>query len=336
MNPFTYLNPSSWLTERYQGIGASEIAILCHASKIMTPYELWEQKTTKKDIEQSEENKNLMEAGTSQEPLTIYRFLKNRNNPKADQIYIEHLEKKVLVMSDIYLFTEFKYPGNEKLFCHPDLIIKVKNKWLNVEAKFVQHKGYEWNFNDLSENGIPQKHYLQCQFQMMITGIEKTILIANYQGVEFYEFPIEVNKELFPIMEKLSLDFLKLVEKKEPPMPTSRADVLKLFPKKTFKALTLTDELEAQTLIQKDIYDQNKKRMNHLKKANERIKADVMSLMADNNVLQTANGEQIAKYNETPSTKFNKIDFVRDNKKLLNYCKKNKIIIDGTTKSFNF
>ena len=52
-----------------------------------------------------------------------------------------------------------------------------------------------------------------------------------------------------------------------------------------------------------------------------------MALMATNNILQTSAGEQIAKYTEKDSDKYIPISEIRKNKKLHNYCVKNKIIV---------
>ena len=333
MNPYTHLNHATWLQDRFHGIGASEIAILCQIAT-KTPLELWTEKTTHTASEYPPETMELMRAGKEQEPITIHRFLKNMDHVDADDFF--DLYYAGIPGKNILLFTEFHHPKHKFLFCHPDLIIKINNKWINVEIKFVKHRGYEWNFDDLTENGIPQKHYLQCQFQMFCSGIKNTILVANYQGSEFYEFPVKANPQLFPIFEKLCLDFWDLVKKKAPPMAASRADALKLFPVKNQKSSLLTNEIEYQTLIQKDVYNQNKKRMNYLKKRNDRIKADVMCLMADNNVLQTADGQQIAKYSEKESNKFTSIKTIREDKKLFNYCVKNKIIIDCVNSNFSF
>ena len=76
MNAYKILNPKTWIKERYEGIGASEIAILCLKTAYKTPLELYEEKVNKKDAPVSEETQKLFTAGKAQEPVTLYNFLK--------------------------------------------------------------------------------------------------------------------------------------------------------------------------------------------------------------------------------------------------------------------
>jgi predicted phage-related endonuclease len=334
MNPYTYLNPETWRQERHNGIGASDIPILLEKTNFMTSFELWEQKRDKTNREFSEDMQKLIDAGHDQEPITLYKFLQNHNYGDPGKVFDAH--RHGTKFEGFHLFTEFHHPKYPFIFCHPDMIIKLGSKWINVEAKYVKHQGYEWNFDNLTEDGIPEKYYYQVQFQMMVTGIKKTIIIVNYQGSDFYEFEIEAFPECFPAMEKICKDFQKLVENKTPPMPGTFKDSLKLFPDRKGTVLSLTDEIEIQTLIQKDRYSEIKKKISYLKKVQDRIKGDVMSLMGDNNIMQTSDGEQIALYSQKDGDKFCSIKDVRKDTRLYNYCKKNKIIVDCVNSKFIF
>lgn len=332
MNKFTYINQDTWLKYRTSGIGASEIPILCGENSFMTPLELWDIKTEKKEREVSESLQKLFDAGHEQEPITLYRFLKSRDKKLADLVLKKHIEKKRIPKKyKCHLFTKFKY--NDFMFCHPDMI------WndINIEAKYVKYKGEEWNFDDPSENGVPFKYYIQCQYQMLCTGLKKTILCVNYLGSDHYEFEIEANEELHETFKKLCFDFWQLVQKKEPPMPVSRQDVKKLFPNKNFKSLLLPEEIEIDTIMMKDRYQLLKEKISRMKKEQESIKSSVMSLMTEYNILQTSSGEQIAKITESKSEKIKALKKIKEeNEGVYNYLKRKKVIENVETTRFYF
>ena len=270
-------------------------------------------------MEFDENTKKLLQAGKDQEPVTLQRFLKNR---KSDHIF----EK-----------TEFHHPKHHFMFCHPDLIYKEANKWINVEAKFVKHKSDEWNFNDLTENGIPFRYYLQCQYQMMVTGINKTILCCNYLGADHYEFEFKANLKLYKTFEKICFDFWKLVENKEPPMPSSREDVKKLFPNKNFKALTIPEEIADDTIMQKDRFNFLKFRIKEMKKEQDRIGATIKTLMGPHNVLQNSEGEQIASITEWKEEKIKALSKIKDtDPEIYKYLKRKGAIEEISKSRFNF
>lgn len=334
MNTFTYINHDTWLEDRNKGIGASDIPILCNESNFMTPLDLWDQKINNTQKEIDDDLQKLFDAGHDQEPITLYRYLKNQDESLCNH-FIHHYYNKNHIdeRSQFKIFTEFHHPNYNFMFAHPDMI----HNNTNIEVKFVRHKGDEWNFNDLTQDGIPFKYYLQTQFQMMCTGLNKTIILVNYAGVDFYEFEIFANEELFRKFEKICSDFWKLVENKEPPMPSNRADVRKLFPNRNFKALSLTGDMELQTILQKDRYAYLTKRRKQMKKEQEAIKTSVLSLMVNNNVLQTAEGDQIASITEFPVERIMALKKIKsDHVDVYNYLQKNEMINTTETMRLNF
>jgi predicted phage-related endonuclease len=296
MNSFKYINHDTWLKNRHDGIGASDIPILCGASNFMTPYELWEQKTEKKEREVSDNLQKYFDSGHEQEPITLYRFLKSRDNELAEKVLLKHLQKKHLPKKgNCHIFTEFK--KNKFMYAHPDMIFND----CNIEAKFVKHKGSEWDFsykefdnNYGTKEDIPFKYYLQVQYQMMCTGLDESIVVVNYQGLDHYEFLIESDHELFKVFEKICTDFWNLVQTKTPPMPSNREDVKKLFGKCDETSLTLDDEMSIHTILMKHRFKFIKDRIKKYEKEKEKIKNSVLMLMGKNSVIQTPTGEKIA------------------------------------------
>lgn len=337
MNKFTYINHDTWIDERNNGIGASDIPILCGASDFATPLELWEIKTgSKKELEFDDATKKLLQAGKDQEPITLYRFLKNRN-VKQDAAFFEYYHDRQQFNHDHPLFTEFHHPENKFMFCHPDLIYKDGDQYINIEAKYVKHKSDQWNFDDPTENGVPFRYYLQCQYQMMITGLDKTILCCNYLGADHYEFEFCANKKIFKTLEKLCFDFWHLVQTVQPPMPSNRQDVKKLFPNKNFSALTLPQDIAEDTILQKERYQFLKFRIKEMEKQKKKIATTIQALLSEYNVLQTPEGEQIASISEWKEDRIKALSKIKkENPEIYKYLKRKNVINEIVKSRFNF
>ena len=89
MNTFTYINHDTWLEDRNKGIGASDIPILCNESNFMTPLDLWDQKINNTQPEIDDELQKLFDAGHDQEPIALYRYLKNQDESLCNH-FIHH------------------------------------------------------------------------------------------------------------------------------------------------------------------------------------------------------------------------------------------------------
>jgi putative phage-type endonuclease len=335
LNPFTYIHPDTFTDTRNTGIGASEIAVLCGASDYATPYEIWKQKIDNTTPEISDELQELFDAGHYQEPIAMHKFLKTRNELIVDLVRTKHAQKDHFNKAFIaQINTRFNHPQYDFMFCHPDLIYNN----MNIEVKYAAHKSNEWDFDDLTENGIPLKYYLQVQYQMLCTGIDTSYLVLNYLGYKHYEFgPIFENKQIQAKMEKIAYDFWQLVQSKQPPMPVNRSDVMDMFPNKKFLTKTIPSDLEVLTIMQKDRYNVLKSRITKDKKEQDKIKASISALMTDNNVLQTQEGEIIAKISVSENEKIVREALKKiksDHLDVYDLMKKKKLIETKTTERF--
>jgi predicted phage-related endonuclease len=332
MNPFSHINPDTFTQHRNNGIGASEIAVLAGASEFSTPYMIWKQKAHNVSQIVTPELQKLFDAGHQQEPITLFNFLKTRNEDLANEVLIKHIQKKHFPKkSSTQIFTRFNHPKYDFMYCHPDMVYNN----MNIEAKFSQYTK-SFDFNDLTEEGIPLNYYIQIQYQMMCTGIKTSALALNYQGGGYYEYiPINPNYDLMEKMTKIAYDFWQLVERKEPPMPETRNDVKDLFPDKTFLSKTVPEELEMLTVMQKDRYNVLKKNISRMKKEQDKIKTVVSALMTDNNVLTTSQGETIAKITVSEGEKLETLKVIKsDYPKIYDILKKNDLIKEKKTERF--
>jgi predicted phage-related endonuclease len=300
-----YLSPANWLQKRKSFIGSSEVAILCGQSADTTPLDIYYDKRGEKEREISSDLQELLDAGKQQEPITVYNFLKKFDPEIADKVFMKHVTgKKLSAAGNVHLFTEFIH-GN--VIAHPDLLWKD----YNVECKFIKHKGAEWNFhykkngNEFgSEGDFPFKYWIQCQAQMLCTGKKKTILAVNYHGAEFYYYKFKFDKSFGKKISKITSDFWGLVEAGTPCMPDNSFEADQLWPNRTYTSMTLRNETEDEkelfdsTLDMKDRYKYLKKRIKDLGAEVKMIGTSIRSLMSIHTVLQTPDGDQIARISE--------------------------------------
>jgi len=346
-----YLNHKTWLNDRKKYIGASDIPVLCQDNERFsetTPLDLYMEKRGEKEREISEELQNLFDAGHDQENIAIYRFLKKHDHDIAQKTQIKHLQKKNMPKNGhVHIFTEFK---KDCMIAHPDMIWKKKN----IEIKFVRYKSDGWNFYYTKEGkeygtgeDIPFKYWLQCQFQMMLSGTKETILCANVQGSDFYYFRFNAEKTVFPILQKKASDFMNLVKSGTPPMPITRNDNKILFPDKNYKAMTLPvdtpedKEFLLMIQLQKDEYKNIGKRIKNLSERKEKIKSNIMSIMTDYNVLYDNEGSKLASISEYETERVKTLNQVKKEmpekyKRIKSYFEKYGLIKKSNTVRLSF
>jgi predicted phage-related endonuclease len=346
-----YINHDTFIQDRINYIGASDIPILCpelvHNNSI-TPLELYYEKRGEQEREITPELQQLFDAGHEQENITLYNFLKTHDPDLADKARLKHLQKKNLSKKgNIHIFTEFI---DGVMMAHPDLI------WnnTNVEMKFIKHKGDEWNFYYKKvgdkyggADDIPFKYFLQCQFQMMLTGCKETILCANYHGAEHYYFRFKAMKEFFYPLKNKAITFMQRVKEGTPVLPETLSDAKKLWPKKNKKAITLPNDSDEEkefllmVQMQKDRKKTLKKRIKNYEAEIDKMNATVSALLIDNNVLYAPDGTQLAKVSEYsyPKVKslseLKKTDIKKYNR-FMKYVEKNEMLKMVDVSKLNF
>lgn len=158
-----YKNRAAWLADRWRSIGASEIAVICGASNMSTPQELWAQKTKKwrgKDI--------------SAKPEVAY-------GTEAEQ-YLRRLFE--LKFKDSYAMTYHSYRVYHSA-THPYLSCTLDGELYDIET----HEQGVWECKtalinskaaiDEWRSGIPQKYYCQVLQQLYVMNYSFAVLTAE-------------------------------------------------------------------------------------------------------------------------------------------------------------
>ena len=177
----------TWIGNRNQGIGGSEVSALFGCNPYITNVDLWKIKTNK--IEPRTINKNLATYGHERE-LNIVNWFRN-SHPD----FITYYNKHNFI---------FNYYNKHYIIGTYDGIIKDKNKRYILEIKTYQLSKFRKKWGDT----IPQNYYLQVLYYLLISGFEKAYLIVEYYFGNTILEPVE-----YVIERKEHLKELELIEK---------------------------------------------------------------------------------------------------------------------------
>lgn len=202
---------AEWLKIKEGTIGASEIITACGLNPWKSPYELWLEKTKRKDAD--DVNDSMILGKLFEAPLVNFWAIKTRHRP------LKGSHKDILYI----------HPEKPYLSCTPDRFFwysQTREKWLcevkNPDNRRVDEPEQSW--------------IMQLQYQMGITGIHKGLLLWSYpqRGVYFMEQEYDFNQELFDMMVDIADTFWNenVLKDIEPEM-TVGDDVLYKYPIET-------------------------------------------------------------------------------------------------------
>jgi len=240
MNHFKFiLDEESFHKSRHKTIGASDMPILLGLSNFCTPYELWRIKTGKQEAFQGN---NSTTWGHRHEPNILASYIESVSDSQTayefELDYITHKKARkpgYKPATRFFPFTEFQHPDYHFAIAHPDLIDMEEH--LNIEAKSGRRfanirrnemDGFDPDVNN--ENGIPLKYYIQTQWQLLCTGLDKAILRALIDTNEELSYEIKASKKIQEKLIDIGSRFMFCIKKDKSPMPINSDDVKKLFP----------------------------------------------------------------------------------------------------------
>jgi putative phage-type endonuclease len=191
-------------TELSKGIGASESAIVLGISPYCTPFELWLEKTGRREHEDISQKPHVM-MGNLLEPVIAKRY--------------SQITGKKLVRVNAALHHK-KYPH---ILCHLDR--KVVGQRKLVEIKTAHPFSNEWG--DDGSDHVPLQYVAQVQHQFACSGYEEGDLIVYRGTTDQRIYPIERNERVIDNMiEKLNHFWFHHVLDDIAPEVTTRRDVL--------------------------------------------------------------------------------------------------------------
>ncbi len=159
-----------WLEARRKaGIGASESAAVLGLSPWATPLDVYLQKHGLKAVEET----RAMRRGNALEPFIQSEF---------------ELDKG---------FHGYKPESMFKSLQHPFLFANLD--WLSADGKFAAEfkaTDSQKDWGETSSQNVPLHYYIQCQHQLLVTGLDLIYLVALLPYSDLRTYPIEPSPEV--------------------------------------------------------------------------------------------------------------------------------------------
>lgn len=133
-----------------------------------------------------------------------------------------------------------------------------------VEVKAPMFRGDDWTDPDVNPRGVPDVYQVQCQYQMLVTGLPRAIIAADiHPNADLWVYYLDADPETQAILLEAVAAFWKRVEARDPPLDDLRpsdSDRLSRLLRQKSDALAIPTPDEATELLQAAInYDRASK-----------------------------------------------------------------------------
>jgi putative phage-type endonuclease len=216
-----------WLAERRRGIGGSDAAACAGLSRWTTPLEVYENKTSDADRDETPE----MRRGTLLEPVVRQMYADATGHSVAQPAGIIQSEEHPFMLASL------------------DGVVQDSRRLL--ECKTARDKS-EWGEPGSAE--IPIEYLCQCQHYLRVARydvIDVAVLFGN--GFEFAIYEIPADPEFQDLLIEAEIRLWDHVQKRIPPEPINTDDVRRRWPRAKFQSATIAtadDYAVAQALAQ--------------------------------------------------------------------------------------
>lgn len=302
MNKYNFIrNNDDFLKTRLTSIGASDVATIIGVNKYCTPQSLWRIKTGRQSSPEINES---MKWGIRLELPILSNYVESVSDKNTAHLFeFDYMNSKISrgsgdnfykPITSYFPFTEFRFRHAKHFVVHPDLI-DMEHKNL-VEAKSNSHfmlNGNNINSYNQEENIIPLYYYLQCQAQMICTGLKQVILTALIDNREL-RFTVNFNEKLQDKILEAINKFWWHITKDKIVMPSSFKDVQNMFPEIKEKETYLLGE---QSEMATKMFDRKKflkNKISNYKSEIEDINNGLGLFIAGNKYLYNENNEKLA------------------------------------------
>ncbi|MFL9933593.1 YqaJ viral recombinase family protein [Paraburkholderia sp. RL18-103-BIB-C] len=203
------MDREQWLQERRTGIGGSDAAAACGLHPIVSPYELWLDKTASAVLER--EDTERMQMGRALEDAIA-------------AVYAERFGVKLRRHNAIR-----RHPKYDWMLANPDRLIegaKTGVEIKNVDA-LVYRFSQQWGEENTDE--VPEPYLLQCQHYCAVFGFDEWHLGALIGGNTLKRYIVRRDVELEQMLIESEHEFWQTVQKREPPaMDYNRPNAIRL------------------------------------------------------------------------------------------------------------
>lgn len=211
------LTREQWLENRFNGIGASDVATIVGANPWKSAYTLYHEKRRELPVQ---EQTIAMEVGHFLEPYVAGLYEKETG----------------LTLRDPGQFTVYRHDSFPELFCTPDRFAFNGNgaSWMDEfrdgTAKVVELKTTgQFNAKAWREGDPPLDNEVQLQIQMAVLGLECGSLAGLVANREFHWFDRDRNDKLIKlIMPKLKEFWERVQNGDAPPVDGSDSTTMTL------------------------------------------------------------------------------------------------------------
>jgi len=195
--PYTIIGSADddgWLDRRYQGIGASEIAVVLGESQWQSVLELYYKKTGEYEPEDEPENEWMFWGKALED--AIQTELANRAGVRIDASMIQpHLRS-----------TQHRWA-----LATPDA--------MTTAGEPIEAKNISWGYDPQEwAERIPEKYYLQTQQQMLVTGADRCLFGALLWGSRLIWEWVPRDEETIGRIVRAGSAFWSRVERRDPPL----------------------------------------------------------------------------------------------------------------------
>jgi putative phage-type endonuclease len=182
-----------WLKWRKEGIGGSDVSIICGINKYKSALELWMEKRGYKESDEAGESAYW---GNTLEPIIREEFTK-RTNLEVDTISLM-----------------LKHPEYDFMLANVDGIVNDnEGKKCIFEAKTASaYKLEQWK-----DNEIPEEYMLQIQHYMAVLNYERTYIAVLVGGNTFKYKAVDRDEELINMIIEIEKNFWDCVVNDMPP-----------------------------------------------------------------------------------------------------------------------
>jgi putative phage-type endonuclease len=267
--------------QRY-GIGGSDAGTIAGLNKWKSAYELWLEKTGKKE-------------GFSGNSATSWG---NALEEIVAQKYSERTNNKLRKSNNMFVHKKHKWmTGNV------DRLVAGSKKLVEIKTSLGKYRSdVEWG-----EDGsdiIPEIYFLQVQHYLAVTNYQEAdlaALISGSNGAELRIYPIKRDNLIIKRLIDMEYDFWEKVQNDTPPIIKSTSDAGLRWRQDDGRTLISDSEQWSNVMQLKNIKDNIK----ILEKQEEEIKVKLMSFMGDKAFLVDQQGNKLCSWTTQVS---NRID----------------------------
>lgn len=299
----TDLTNEAWLLARKKGIGGSDISALVGLNKYKSPMKLY-----------------LNKIGEDPEDDEIFTVNDQGGFVSGSEAAYWGHKHEQTVADEFYLRTGMKVRRRNAILQHDD------HPWAlaNVDRLIVGKKeglecktASEYLNDQWTDESIPDAYYVQCQWYMAVTGLEKWHIAALIGGNKFRHFPVDRDEELIEILlEKAEKFWKENVQAKNPPAwdgSDSSTDLLNaMYPNAEDQAIDLPGYLSSKLKRHDEIKETEKE----IKEEKKEIENEIKGLLGE-----TKHGyvnDRKITWSRFTTEKFDKKSFKKDHPEIFN------------------